>query len=461
MRVDVVTDGRGRRVVEKRADGPVEAARLQREADVLNVAGHPGLVELVTFVDGPEPCLSTARVEGATLAELAEQRSLEADEVAGVVASVATTVADLHAVGLVHGAITLEHVILDGEGRPVLCSLGYGGLAGERPSSRPVLSAPFRDPSLDDDGTLHPASDVYGLGAILATLLSQGERGPRSATAAALLALATSAMAVNPDDRPSARELANAVHDAVVGARLPRASAMPAAPTPGTRRAPSGERTLESLRRGQAPSRINLRPPLGRGAMVAGLALTVAVAAGAWLILGVKGSTHDAGPRAPAAGPAAETSAASTTIASTVADDDVQRPPSRPPTASGCPAVDEPLSADIDGDGCAEAVRFADGVVTAGHSRWSVGQAGDLVAVGDWSCRGTPSLAVLRPATGEVFAFAAWAGAGQDVSAPLLAHVGGGRDLLAADLDGDGCHELVVERAIGAPAVLRPARNAP
>jgi hypothetical protein len=70
-------------------------------------------------------------------------------------------------------------------------------------------------------------------------------------------------------------------------------------------------------------------------------------------------------------------------------------------------------------------------------------------------------LAVLRPATGDVFAFAGWATAGEDVSAPRLATVAGGTTLRAADLDGDGCHELVVERLTGAPAVLRAARGGP
>jgi hypothetical protein len=115
-------------------------------------------------------------------------------------------------------------------------------------------------------------------------------------------------------------------------------------------------------------------------------------------------------------------------------------------------------SADVDGDGCAEVIRFADGVLEAGQQRWAVGQPGDLVAVGDWSCRGTRSVALLRPATGEVFAFDGWASREKAVDAPLLARVGGGRAVRAADLDADGCHELVVERATGAPAVLRASR---
>jgi hypothetical protein len=46
-------------------------------------------------------------------------------------------------------------------------------------------------------------------------------------------------------------------------------------------------------------------------------------------------------------------------------------------------------------------------VRTGGH-RWSVGEAGDLVAVGDWDCDGTPTPAVLRPSVAAVFVFDGW-----------------------------------------------------
>ena len=47
-------------------------------------------------------------------------------------------------------------------------------------------------------------------------------------------------------------------------------------------------------------------------------------------------------------------------------------------------------------------------VRTGGH-RWTVGGPGDVVAVGDWDCDGTPTPAVLRAATGRLHLFDAWA----------------------------------------------------
>jgi hypothetical protein len=109
------------------------------------------------------------------------------------------------------------------------------------------------------------------------------------------------------------------------------------------------------------------------------------------------------------------------------------------------------LAADVDGDGCPEALRYTDGTLEAGTARWVVGQAGDQVAAGDWGCSGSSTLALLRPATGEVFVFAGWAPAGRDLAGDRAGRVPGGFALRTADLDGDTCHELVVDRPDGPP----------
>ncbi|HEV3400778.1 MAG TPA: hypothetical protein VG078_03065 [Acidimicrobiales bacterium] len=122
-----------------------------------------------------------------------------------------------------------------------------------------------------------------------------------------------------------------------------------------------------------------------------------------------------------------------------------------------CPEVTAPLSADTDGDGCPEALRWADGIVEAGGGRWSVGRPGDLVVTGDWACRGMSTLALLRPGTGDVFVFDGWASPGQDVAATARARVDGAFALRPSDLDADGCPELLVERTGGPPVrVPRP-----
>lgn len=62
----------------------------------------------------------------------------------------------------------------------------------------------------------------------------------------------------------------------------------------------------------------------------------------------------------------------------------------------------------------AEAVRTITDVVVRGNvveragRRWTVGEAGDVVAVGRWDCDGRALPAVLRPSTGRIWVFGAW-----------------------------------------------------
>ena len=82
------------------------------------------------------------------------------------------------------------------------------------------------------------------------------------------------------------------------------------------------------------------------------------------------------------------------------------------------------------------------------------------MTVGDWDCDGVHTAALLRPATGEVFVFDAWAGPGVDLTARRVGRVPGATGLSAADLDGDACDEVVAESAQGPAVPLDPRVSA-
>jgi hypothetical protein len=103
------------------------------------------------------------------------------------------------------------------------------------------------------------------------------------------------------------------------------------------------------------------------------------------------------------------------------------------------------------------AVDYHDGIYRSVDGSWSVGANGDLVVLGDWDCDGEDTLALLRPSTGGVFAFAAWATDDRDVSADPLSVVAGATTIDARDTDGDGCDDVVVTDAAGVTTVLHPA----
>ncbi len=200
MLVEVRPTPSGRKLVAKQAGTADEAIRLRHEAAVLEVARHPGVVEVLGFDgDAAQPTLLTSHVDGPSLAAAG---ALTAEEIAGVLAAVAATLADLHQLGVVHGAVSPEHVVLAPDGSPVLCGFGHGGRVGEQP---PGAGEP-----------LDPAGDVFDLGRLAHSLSP-----PDSGDGRALRRLAEGASVPDPTERPTARALAGSISAAVPGS-VPR-----------------------------------------------------------------------------------------------------------------------------------------------------------------------------------------------------------------------------------------------
>jgi hypothetical protein len=121
--------------------------------------------------------------------------------------------------------------------------------------------------------------------------------------------------------------------------------------------------------------------------------------------------------------------------------------PAPPPATTGpaCPTT----GPDLDGDGCVEPVQVRGVVVATDGRRWRVGEGGDLAAVADWDCDGRATAAVVRPATGEVWVYDGWAGAGRTVTARRPGPTAPGATEVRAVPGPSGCVRLEVTTAGG------------
>ena len=128
-------------VVSKVAESDADRARLEEEAAVLRAVAHPAVVRLARLEGGgraDEPFrLVLHRIAGRSLDQLEPQ---PAATVAAWGAAAATVLADLHDLGYVHGDVSADCLLLDYQGRLVLCGFGHARRPG-RPEGRGPFDA--------------------------------------------------------------------------------------------------------------------------------------------------------------------------------------------------------------------------------------------------------------------------------------------------------------------------------
>ena len=423
-------------VVVKRATGVTAAARLRAEAERLVNAAHPGVVELLSSSGTDDRWELWLAHAGRPLDVVG---AMSVAQVARLVAAAAATLADLHERGVVHGRVDASHVLIGEHGRPVLCGLGAAA-----PGST-------------------PADDVAALGGLLAALLGSApdmepipERRwlPRRSWSGwerrSLLLVADHAAADPPTRRPTARRMAAAIAEAVPGAAVATlAPASPVVTAPADASSPTDP--MASLR---ATARTEVARPLPHLPALAG-ALVGVLALGA----GALGLVRRDSPDPPPVPVVDESSAAiAAAVTAPTPTTTIELPPTTTTTVPSVPCV--VLSGTTAASGaCVEPVRIAGTTVLVGTHRFEIGQPGDVVVLGDWDCDGGATPAVLRPETGEVFVFSAWAAASGAVVVPRIARVPDATDL-RVEPDADGCAVLLAERADGSRqpvAMERPA----
>lgn len=468
----------GRVVVAKHApwDRPDVVAALGREAGALRRTNHPAVVRLLhTIEDDRGRTLVLAHAPGGSLDDrVARHGPLPAAEVADLGARIADGLGALHRLGIVHRDLHPGNIVVDAELQPLLIDLDHALDEGAEhlPADDEVVGHPDHvDPRLFSGHPPGPATDLHALATTLWTLatgtppartsphqrvelrpdgrvppplydalLACLDTGDASAIATTLRTAALELVAVAPSppleppaappppgpappepaadpprtDLPPPEPIPDSCVDLLappVRAAAPRARPGPLSALTSGAGHPGGT----TRRWGTAPRPAPLTtivPARGRRwlAGIVATAVVVITPAALWLARGAGDSV--AGITAP------------------------------PPCGDVAPSEDHVL-ADLDGDGCSEALSLADGILTTAIGTYRLGQAGDVLVAGDWDGDGLWTPGLYRPATGEAFLFDTAPGATTVSSRPVLELPSGGSPAVI-DEDGDGRHELVV-----------------
>jgi len=211
--------------------------RFAREVAVASAVGGPSIAALVDAdPDAPVPWLATEYVAGPSLEQAVATTVLPEPAVLRLAAGLAGALQILHAGGFVHRDLKPSNVLLAADG-PKLIDFGIARALDETAITRTggVLGAPgFMSPEQAAGHEVGPPSDVFSLGSIV--VFAATGRGPFGASttplallrrviddrpdldglSARLRSVLEPCFAKDPDDRPTAAELARRLADPTV-----------------------------------------------------------------------------------------------------------------------------------------------------------------------------------------------------------------------------------------------------
>jgi serine/threonine protein kinase len=222
------------KIVPPEIGGGAATLRFEREAKNGARLDHPGCARVLDVGVTPDGhrFLAMEVIEGPTL-RAALSRAIDAPEATRLAMAILDALAHAHARGVVHRDVKPENVLLAGGTRPVLIDFGLSwALGDERVTKRgttvgsPSYLAPERALGKEGDGR----ADVYAVGVMLYEMLA-GRRPFAAGTAIetawmqayreapllpvhvplALAALVARALTKDPDARPTAAEMRDAL----------------------------------------------------------------------------------------------------------------------------------------------------------------------------------------------------------------------------------------------------------
>jgi serine/threonine protein kinase len=154
--------------------------RFRTEAEAAAQLDHPAIVPIYEIGERDGACFFSMKfIEGGQLDELVRRTPLSIREAAALLAKVARTVHYAHENGVLHRDIKPGNILLDRKGDPHLTDFGLARLVEKESNvtrTMDVLGTPSYmapEQAAGKNESLTPATDVYGLGAVLYHLLTR------------------------------------------------------------------------------------------------------------------------------------------------------------------------------------------------------------------------------------------------------------------------------------------------
>ncbi len=165
---------------------PAELARFRAEAASAAKVLHPHIVPVYEVgEEGGQPYFSMKLIEGTTLARMLADGPLPSRKAAELLVPICRAIADSHRRGVLHRDLKPPNILIDREGRTFVTDFGLAkrfsagegevSLSGGLTQSGAILGTPgymAPEQAAGQRGDVSPATDVYGLGAILYAMLT-------------------------------------------------------------------------------------------------------------------------------------------------------------------------------------------------------------------------------------------------------------------------------------------------
>lgn len=140
-------------------------AEIDTEIEALSRSSSPHLLELkdLSIDEHGRPCLILPRLGSGSVGRLlAVRTSIAAGEAVTMLVPLIESVAELHRVGIAHGAIATGSVLFDTRGAPVLARFGRAKIVGDQPtrSDSPSLTLAQLEASSDVRGDLRDLAEL-------------------------------------------------------------------------------------------------------------------------------------------------------------------------------------------------------------------------------------------------------------------------------------------------------------